>query len=74
LKYAAMTKDEAQRRRWTFYEAVKILDKRRDWSPLLTMLHEDEYHSPCAELTASTVNSLRFSGNSSKMTMKGTAA
>jgi hypothetical protein len=23
-KYAAMTKDEAQRRRWTFYEAVKI--------------------------------------------------
>jgi hypothetical protein len=21
-KYAAMTKDEAQRRRWTFYEAV----------------------------------------------------
>jgi hypothetical protein len=22
-KYAAVTKDEAQRRRWTFYEAVK---------------------------------------------------
>jgi hypothetical protein len=24
LLYVAMTKDEAQRRRWTFYEAVKI--------------------------------------------------
>ena len=23
-QYAAMTKDEAQRRRWTFYEAVKV--------------------------------------------------
>jgi pyruvate kinase len=25
LQYVAMTKDEAQRRRWTFYEAVKIV-------------------------------------------------
>ena len=25
LQYAAMTKDEAQRRRWTFYEAVKLM-------------------------------------------------
>jgi hypothetical protein len=24
LSYAAMTKDEAQHRRWTFYEAVKV--------------------------------------------------
>ena len=24
MKYAAMTKYEAQRRRWTFYEAVKL--------------------------------------------------
>ena len=23
-QYVAMTKDEAQRRRWTFYEAVKV--------------------------------------------------
>ena len=27
-KYAAMTKDEAQRRRWTFYEAGKIVSAR----------------------------------------------
>jgi hypothetical protein len=26
LLYVAMTKDEAQRRRWTFYEAVKFHD------------------------------------------------
>ncbi len=26
FSYAAMTKDETQRRRWTFYEAVKFED------------------------------------------------
>ena len=25
LQYVGMTKDEAQRRRWTFYEAVKYV-------------------------------------------------
>ncbi len=29
-QYVAMTKDEAQRRRWTFYEAVKVDDEKCD--------------------------------------------
>jgi len=27
-KYAAVTKDEAERRRWAFYEAVKIQNEK----------------------------------------------
>jgi hypothetical protein len=30
LQYAAMTKDAAQRRRWTFYEAIK---HEKDFKP-----------------------------------------
>jgi hypothetical protein len=33
-EYAAVTKDEAQRRRWTFYEAVKLGRKDRSRSTL----------------------------------------
>ncbi|MEE8299713.1 MAG: hypothetical protein V3R28_00235, partial [Desulfatiglandales bacterium] len=31
-QYVAMTKDEAQRRRWTFYEAVNISLASTSWS------------------------------------------
>ena len=33
LKYVGMTKDEVQRRRWAFYEAVSLFDA--DFSNLL---------------------------------------
>jgi hypothetical protein len=29
-QYVAMTKDEAQRRRWTFYEAVNIQEGQKE--------------------------------------------
>jgi hypothetical protein len=51
-----MTKDEAQRRRWTFYEAVKI-DGRMRTEMHLGML---EAENGCIDLPAASVLAQKF--------------
>ena len=41
-QYVAMTKDEAQRRRWTFYEAV-IIDMSRSLCIPKDLMRQDEW-------------------------------